>query len=53
MCEKSYDLIETVGEKVAYYILTNYKMVKNAKVKVKKPWAPIGRHLNYAAIEIE
>lgn len=27
-------------------------MVKNAKVKVKKPWAPIGRHLNYAAIEI-
>lgn len=52
VCEKSYDLIETVGEKVAYYILTNYRMVKNAKVKVKKPWAPIGRHLNYAAIEI-
>ena len=44
VCEKSYDLIETVREKVAYYILTNYRMIKNANVTVKKPWAPIRRH---------
>lgn len=50
--EKSYDLIETVGEKVCEHILLKYRMIKNAKVKVKKPWAPIGRHLSYAAIEI-
>lgn len=50
--EKNYDLIETVGEKVCEHILMEYRMIKNAKVKVKKPWAPIGRHLNYAAIEI-
>ncbi|GAA0070591.1 2-amino-4-hydroxy-6-hydroxymethyldihydropteridine diphosphokinase [Clostridium sardiniense] len=52
VCERSYDLIETVGERVAEYILKEYRMIKNVKVKVKKPWAPIGRHLNYAAIEI-
>lgn len=50
--EKSYDLIETVGEKVCEHILLKYRIIKNAKVKVKKPWAPIGRHLSYAAIEI-
>lgn len=50
--EKDYDLIETVGEKVASFILNEYNQVKNVKVKVKKPWAPIGRHLKYAAIEV-
>ena len=52
VCEKSYDLIETVGERVSEYILNEYRFIKNVKVKVKKPWAPIGRHLKYAAIEI-
>ena len=27
-------------------------MVKGVKVLLKKPWAPIGRHLDYAAVEI-
>lgn len=49
--EKSYDLIETVVYKVAYYILNEYKMVQEVKVLLKKPWAPIGRHLEYAAVE--
>ena len=48
----SYDLIETAAEKVAEYILINYPMVENVKVTLKKPWAPIGRHLDYAAVEI-
>lgn len=51
--KESYDLIETAVEKIAEYILFNYDMVKKAKVKLKKPWAPIGRHLDYAAVEIE
>lgn len=49
---ESYDLIETAVEKIAEYILFNYDMVKSAKVTLKKPWAPIGRHLDYAAVEI-
>lgn len=49
----SYDLIETAAEKVAEYTLTKYPMVERVKVTLKKPWAPIGRHLDYAAVEIE
>lgn len=50
--KESYDLIETAAEKIAEYVLLNYSMVKGVKVLLKKPWAPIGRHLDYAAIEI-
>ena len=38
--------------KVANFILDNYSMVNGVKVLLKKPWAPIGRHLDYAAVEI-
>ena len=48
----SYDLIESVVNKVANFILDNYSMVKAVKVLLKKPWAPIGRNLDYAAVEI-
>jgi len=51
--KESYDLIETAAEKIAEYVLFNYNLVKGIKVLLKKPWAPIGRHLNYAAVEIE
>ena len=51
--KESYDLIETAAENVAKYILLNYPLSKSVKVKLKKPWAPIGRHLDYAAVEIE
>lgn len=51
--KESYDLIETAAQKVAEYTLLNYPIVKTVKVKLKKPWAPIGRHLDYAAVEIE
>ena len=49
--EETLDLIESVVNKVANFILDNYSMVKSVKVLLKKPWAPIGRHLDYAAVE--
>lgn len=49
--EKSYDLIETIAYKIGYYVLNEYSVVKEVKVVLKKPWAPIGRHLDYAAVE--
>lgn len=49
---ESYDLIETAAEKIAEYVLYNYDLVHGVKVLLKKPWAPIGRHLDTAAIEI-
>ncbi|MBE6054732.1 MAG: 2-amino-4-hydroxy-6-hydroxymethyldihydropteridine diphosphokinase [Clostridium sartagoforme] len=49
---ESYDLIETATEKIAEYILDNFDLVYGVKALLKKPWAPIGRHLDTAAIEI-
>ncbi|MDO4289388.1 MAG: 2-amino-4-hydroxy-6-hydroxymethyldihydropteridine diphosphokinase [Eubacterium sp.] len=49
---EKHDLIETAGEQIADYILENYDLVKAVTVLVKKPWAPIHRPLDYAAIEV-
>lgn len=50
---ENYDLIEKATEKVAEFILLNYDLVQRVRVKIKKPWAPIGRPLKYAAVEID
>ncbi|MBC2854915.1 2-amino-4-hydroxy-6-hydroxymethyldihydropteridine diphosphokinase [Cetobacterium sp. 2A] len=49
---KSFDLIEALAEKIAEKILINYHFVKSIKVTVKKPWAPIKKHFDYVAVEI-
>ena len=49
--KQSYDLIETAAEKLCEFILLEYPLVNKVKVSLKKPWAPIGRHLDYAAVE--
>lgn len=51
--KEKYDLIEKSAEELAKYILCNYNKVEGVKLLVKKPWAPIGKPLSYAAIEIE
>ena len=51
--KESYDLIEKATEKLAEFILLKYDLVKRIKVKVKKPWAPIGKPLKYAAVEVD
>lgn len=50
---ESYDLIERAAEKLGEFILLNYNDVERVKVSIKKPWAPIGRSLLYAGIEID
>ena len=49
--QESHDLIESVVDKIAKFVLTEYKIVRDVKVLLKKPWAPINRHLDYAAVE--
>lgn len=49
--EEVCDLLETLVYKIGTYILDTYEVVKEVKVFLKKPWAPIGRHLDYAAVE--
>lgn len=51
--ENTYDLIERAAEETCKFILTTFKEIKKVKLKLKKPWAPIGKPLDYAAVEIE
>jgi len=51
--KESYDLIEKATEKLAEFILLKYDLVQRVKVKIKKPWAPIGKPLKYAAVEVD
>lgn len=48
-----YDLIEKAAEEVAKAILHQFDKITKVKVLLKKPWAPIGKPLDYAAVEIE
>lgn len=49
----SYDLIEKAAEEIVSFILLKYEAVDKVKLKLKKPWAPVRKHLDYVAIEIE
>ena len=49
----SYDLIEKAAEEIVNFILLKYGTVNKVKLKLKKPWAPVRKHLDYVAIEIE
>lgn len=52
MLEAKYDLIETVGEKIAQAALIKDERIEEIKVLLKKPEVPIAGILDYAAIEI-
>lgn len=53
MLSESFDLIESSALKVIEGIFRNYPQVQTVKVLLKKPWAPMGEHLKYAAVELE
>ena len=46
-------LLEKCAEEIGEFILLNYELVKNVDVKVKKPWAPIGKMVDYVAVNIQ
>jgi dihydroneopterin aldolase/2-amino-4-hydroxy-6-hydroxymethyldihydropteridine diphosphokinase len=49
----SHKLIERSAEELATYILLNYEMVRHVRLTIKKPWAPVGRGVDYVGVEIE
>lgn len=53
MLSESFDLIESAALKVIEAVFRNYSQVQTVKVLLKKPWAPMGQHLKYAAVELE
>ncbi|MEY8000570.1 2-amino-4-hydroxy-6-hydroxymethyldihydropteridine diphosphokinase [Clostridium sp. Mt-5] len=50
---EKYNLIERAAESLASFILKKYEIVNRVIVKVKKPWAPIGKSLKWAGVEID
>jgi len=46
-------LIETVAERLATKLLTDNRIIREVKVTVKKPWAPIGLPLECVSITID
>lgn len=50
---QKHNLIEKCAEELAQAVLIKYPLIKEVKVSIKKPWAPIGRHVNYVAVEIK
>lgn len=51
--EEKINLIESITLKLADYILLNYEVARAVKVKIKKPWAPIGKPVDHVAVEME
>ena len=52
MKEKTFKLIEAAAEHLCLAILAHFEQVEGIKLRIEKPWAPIGLHLDYAAVEI-
>ena len=49
----SFNLIETVASRLIKMIFENYTLAQSVKLTVKKPWAPVAKHLSYVAVEME
>lgn len=53
MKENTYPLIESAAENLARYLLLNTENLVKLELEIKKPWAPIGLHLETVAVNIE
>ena len=51
--EHTYKLLETVAEKLAEELLLETEHLKGVRLKIKKPWAPVGLPLETVSVEIE
>lgn len=52
MQSENYNLIETAAMHIIEYLFRTYADVLEVRIILKKPWAPMGHHLKYAAVEL-
>ena len=52
MKQQNDKLIERVAERIAAGILRIYSRIDSIDLEVKKPWAPVMRHIEYASVKI-
>lgn len=50
---KKRNLIESAAMDVIAYLFRTYNRIAEINILLKKPWAPMGHHLKYAAVELE
>jgi len=50
---ESFSLIEAAAARVLDRLFARYSKIKEIRILLKKPWAPMGHHLKYAAVELE
>lgn len=53
LTENTWKLIEAAAENLAAAILQKYHMIRELRLEIKKPWAPIGLPVEYASVIIE
>jgi len=53
MLTQKFDLIETAAMKIIEGIFKRFDNAETIRVILKKPWAPTGHHLKYAAVELK
>lgn len=50
---RSYDLLEAVGENICKEVFFRFSLIEKIKIRVKKPEAPVAGIFDYCAIEFE
>ncbi len=53
MEQHTFRLLETAAEQLAFQMLTDIPRLKKVELEIKKPWAPVGVHLETVSVEIE
>ena len=53
MEENTFQLLETVAERLAEKMLLEIPLLKKVRLEIKKPWAPVGLPLDTVSVEIE
>ena len=53
MHDNTFNLIETAASRTAEFLLEKFPLLSGIKIEVKKPWAPIGLHVEYTSVILE
>lgn len=53
MQDNTFNLIETVAFNIIKLLFEKYSLAQSIKLTMKKPWAPITKHIKYVAVEME
>ncbi len=52
MEQHTFQLLETAAERLAFQMLTQIPRLQQVQLEIKKPWAPVGLHLDTVSVQI-